>query len=190
MERIVKAAETILRDKTFDQATVSEIARAAEVTTGAFYGRFPDKESLFQYLSQKAPMQLQSDMDETFSREFSNQAEYLEAVFNTLASFYESYKGVVRSVVHRSRLDSPHKRRRQKFNDQLIDQIIEGFHKHGTKKSGYKPVKLETSLLFAVSAIREAVLFSEFWPENKTPSREYLVSELVNAVLLNLGHKA
>lgn len=50
LERILDAAEEIITEKGFEQATVAEIARRANSSVGAFYGRFREKEDLFRCL--------------------------------------------------------------------------------------------------------------------------------------------
>ena len=46
LERILDAAEQIINDKGVEAATVSEIAKRAGSSVGAFYARFADKEAL------------------------------------------------------------------------------------------------------------------------------------------------
>lgn len=53
MDDLVSAAEALLRDKPFDAISVGEICRAAGLTTGAFYARFPSKEALMPLLYER-----------------------------------------------------------------------------------------------------------------------------------------
>jgi AcrR family transcriptional regulator len=46
-ERIVTAARTLFAERGFDGATIAEIARRAEITEGAIYRHFKDKQELF-----------------------------------------------------------------------------------------------------------------------------------------------
>lgn len=48
LERLLDAAEAILSEKGLEHATVSEIARRAGSSVGAFYSRFADKEALLR----------------------------------------------------------------------------------------------------------------------------------------------
>ncbi len=53
LSRILDAAESILAEKSWDDASVAEIARRAGSSVGAFYSRFPDKDTLLAALHQR-----------------------------------------------------------------------------------------------------------------------------------------
>ena len=50
LDRILDAAEQVLAEKAFGEATLAEIMDRAGVTVGAFYRRFPDKNALLRHL--------------------------------------------------------------------------------------------------------------------------------------------
>ena len=53
LERLLDAAEVLLRDKSFDDIHVSEIALRADTSVAAFYRRFHDKNALLYALHQR-----------------------------------------------------------------------------------------------------------------------------------------
>src|SRR5262249_27996353 len=53
LDRLVQAAEGLLAEKRFDEATVAEIARRADSSVGAFYARFPDKEAFLDHFDER-----------------------------------------------------------------------------------------------------------------------------------------
>lgn len=53
LSRILDAAESILAEKSWADASVAEIARRAGSSVGAFYTRFPDKDTLLAALHQR-----------------------------------------------------------------------------------------------------------------------------------------
>lgn len=53
LERILDAAEQVISEKGFDQATVAEIVRLANSSVGAFYGRFKEKDALLRCLHER-----------------------------------------------------------------------------------------------------------------------------------------
>ena len=53
LERLLDAAEAIIVEKGIDKATVSEIAKRADSSVGAFYSRFADKDALLSYVLQR-----------------------------------------------------------------------------------------------------------------------------------------
>jgi AcrR family transcriptional regulator len=46
-QAFIAAGRKALKDKTFDQMAIGDIARAAGLSVGAFYGRFENKEAFF-----------------------------------------------------------------------------------------------------------------------------------------------
>src|SRR2546430_7916872 len=53
LDRILDAAERVLDEKSFTEATLAEIMERAGVTVGAFYRRFPDKDALLHLLDER-----------------------------------------------------------------------------------------------------------------------------------------
>src|SRR5215212_10397689 len=53
LDRILDAAEQVLGEKSFTEATLAEIMDRAGVTVGAFYRRFPDKDALLHLIDQR-----------------------------------------------------------------------------------------------------------------------------------------
>ena len=53
LERLLDAAEQIIAEKGIEGATVSEIAKRAGSSVGAFYSRFSDKDALLSYVLER-----------------------------------------------------------------------------------------------------------------------------------------
>lgn len=53
LERLLDAAEALIVERGLEQITVAEIAKHAGSSVGAFYARFPDKESLLRCVFQR-----------------------------------------------------------------------------------------------------------------------------------------
>src|SRR5688572_22216986 len=53
LDRILDAAEQVLAEKSFGEATLAEIMERAGVTVGAFYRRYPDKAALLRHLDER-----------------------------------------------------------------------------------------------------------------------------------------
>src|SRR5262245_40296795 len=66
LDRLLDATATLLAEKPFDEASVAEIARRAGTSVGAFYGRFPDKESLLDSFDERFFELARASCDEFF----------------------------------------------------------------------------------------------------------------------------
>ena len=64
LDRILNAAERVLEEKSFTEATLAEIMERAGVTVGAFYRRFPDKDALLHLLDERFFHEMQQRADE------------------------------------------------------------------------------------------------------------------------------
>lgn len=67
LHNIIKAAETVFRDKGYNGATVKDIAREAGVSVGTFYIYFVDKKSIYDYLVQEYSYYIRSEISKRTS---------------------------------------------------------------------------------------------------------------------------
>src|SRR5947207_2862540 len=106
LDRILDAAEQVLEEKAFGEATLAEIMERAGVTVGAFYRRFPDKDALLHHLDERFfadmhrradqvldPARWQGAPSAAFLREFTSQA----------VEVYSTRRGLLRSLFLRAR---------------------------------------------------------------------------------------
>jgi AcrR family transcriptional regulator len=84
LHRILDAAEHVLEEKSFSEATLAEIMQRAGVTVGAFYRRFPDKDALIHHLDERFFAELYERAD-TVLDEQRWRGEPLEAVLRGFA---------------------------------------------------------------------------------------------------------
>lgn len=66
--RLLEAARTLIREKGYEHTTLEDIAEKAEMTTGAIYGNFKNRDELFIALGQTywAPIKPQAKMGASF----------------------------------------------------------------------------------------------------------------------------
>jgi Transcriptional regulator len=68
-QKMLDAAEEVLGEKSFDDATINEIVMRAGLTIGAFYARFHDKDSLLRELEARMNAEFVMLVDESLSPE-------------------------------------------------------------------------------------------------------------------------
>lgn len=132
-ESVLKYAKDEFLDKGFKDASLRDIARAADTSTGSIYTRFKDKEGLFQALVEPVAqemkrifLEVQVEFHELETAEQTDKmAEYcgsgmiqmLDYIFDHLDEF-------------RLLLDSSHGTRFQNFVDELVDIEVEYTYKY------------------------------------------------------------
>lgn len=191
LERILAAARSVLETKSFDEATLSEIVERAGVTVGAFYARFADKEALLLALEAELYESVRADMDalaDSLDAEAASLGDFIRGVLEMFARRYREDRGVVRAVVLRSRSDREMQARRLAFNREVVGRgLVRMLEAKGSEIGHPDPaLALNVCLLFSATALRERVLFREFWPETPEEglgrlSDDRLVEELSRA---------
>ena len=69
LERLLDAAEVVIREKGFADAGVADIARRADCSVGTFYRRFRDKRALLHALDERFAEEFRATMEEAVAPE-------------------------------------------------------------------------------------------------------------------------
>lgn len=168
LQRILDAAEAILREKRFTEMTVAEIVRRAGSSVGVFYSRFPAKLSLLHYLDER----FTAEAEETFRLQLDpalwrgrSRAEAGAEIVRFLFRVHESNQGVLRAIIVQVRL-APDDRFRQTGErlSLLIDRLA-GFllrAGEGDGDGGQEQLPdLRLALMMLISTIRDVVVFGD-----------------------------
>jgi AcrR family transcriptional regulator len=189
----MEACEGLLRVKPFEEISVAELARAGRSSVGAFYGRFPGKESLLDFLDARGEREVRRGWDEYFAKERWEGASAEEVIRQFIAFSVRSHrskKGIVRALS--LRLRSHPTREMLSRTRRLNRRVVEGLSRLlRERSSGLRHPKLERAIAFGlimtVTTIRERVVFEDLdlYPERLRD--EELVEELVRAFTAYLG---
>jgi AcrR family transcriptional regulator len=185
LNRILGAASQVLEEKSFDDATLSEIVRRAGVTTGAFYARFAGKESLLWALEEQLYADARKALEELLAPERPvglGVSELIHEILRVFARLYREHRGAARALTLRARSDAEVQARRLAFNREVASRVFDSLASlevdHGHPDPG---LAMRVGALFGTAALREAVLFRDYWPENVSVSEDVLVGELARA---------
>jgi len=191
LNRILDAAEELVADKGFEDASVSEIVRRADSSVGAFYARFEDKNSLLRALSRRFVRQAMATADVALDPvrwEGVTVPEILRAVVRFLVSIYRERAGLIRAFVIRNQTDLEFRSRQDRISlyvksrvcDLLLARAAEIHH-----PDAERAVRFGINLVF--SAIEDVVLFGELRPSDHALSDDEFAAELTRAYLAYLG---
>lgn len=191
LDRILDAAESVLADKSFSEATLAEIVDRAGVTVGAFYRRFPDKDALLHHLDERffGEMHVKADdMLDPVRWEGSSCTAILHEVSRQAVELYRDRRGVLRSLFLRARVDDVLRNSARLVNSHFIDRLQALLLPRVDEVRHPEPRRaISLGFIVLLGAIRETVLFGEVWPESARVSDDELVRELARMYLAYLG---
>jgi AcrR family transcriptional regulator len=190
LDRILDAAEALVAEKGFEDATVAEVVRRAGSSVGAFYSRFQDKEGLLYALYERyheeavATANLALDPARWEGRGAS---EILSAVVHFLVRIYRERRGLVRAFVVRNHGDAEFRARQDRLSHHVSDRLSALLLARRSEIGRPDPERAAPfALMLAVSAIESAILFGELRSSELSLSDSELAAELIHACLAYL----
>ncbi|HEY6219230.1 MAG TPA: TetR/AcrR family transcriptional regulator [Gemmatimonadaceae bacterium] len=168
LDRILDAAEQVLEEKAFGEATLAEIMERAGVTVGAFYRRFPDKDALLHHLDERffADMHRRAEQVLDPARwEGAPVAGFLREFTSQAVEVYSTRRGLLRSLFLRARTDKVLQQSALKVNTHFIERLQTVLLPHRAEMDHPDPARaIELGFMMVVGALRELVVFGEIWP--------------------------
>jgi AcrR family transcriptional regulator len=92
LDRIVRAAEELLAERSFEEATVDDIVARAGSSKGSFYSRFADKEALLAYLGGECTAQAKASWAEQLDPDATEGMPVEEVVDVFVGRLLEEYE--------------------------------------------------------------------------------------------------
>ena len=185
VERIELAARTLLQDQSWQNITMADLAKAAEANVGSIYARFEGKEALLDRLDEIYCLEI-IEMTEALLVQMN--ASTLEEAISTFvdgtARYHHKNSGLVRTLILETRIgDHPSFHNRSKRMNATMQgvgtQIMSLAKAEGRALA---PENIRWAVFFALSAVREAVLFPKGLPR-PTTSFQKQIDEITSMVL-------
>jgi AcrR family transcriptional regulator len=123
LERLLDAAEELLRDKDFDDIHIREIARRSDTSVAAFYRRFKDKDALLHALQERRCEEAFATADDAFDRsrwQGADIATILDSVFPFLIDVLRPNEGLYRAIYQRAITDELMRERSVKLTRYVV----------------------------------------------------------------------
>lgn len=191
LDRILDAAEQLVAEKGFEDATVAEVARRAGSSVGAFYNRFRDKDGLLYALYERYLEQAVATADDALDPrrwEGAGVADILTSVLGFLVGIYRERMGILRAFVLRNYTDLEFRARQERLYHYVSERLGELLLQRRHEITHPDP---ELACVFALSTafstIESRVLFDETRSGPLAFSDDDLVAELTRAFLAYLG---
>jgi AcrR family transcriptional regulator len=191
LDRLLDAAEQLVAEKGFEDATLAELVRRAGSSVGAFYARFRDKDGLLYALYERYLEQAIATADVALDPrrwEGASIPAIVRAVVPFLVSVYRERAGLIRAFVLRNHVDAEFRARQERLSHHvnaglsrlLVARAAEIRHPDPARAASF-------GLTMTVNTIESAVLFGELRSSVLTLSDEELAAELIRAFLAYLG---
>lgn len=172
LDRILDAAEKVLEEKSFTEATLAEIMERAGVTVGAFYRRFPDKDALLHLLDERFFHEMHQRADELLDPERwlgASVAEIVSEFARSAVQVYATRRGLARSIFLRARVDPVIQASGRRVNAHYIQRLralllAPGRRAEVTHPDPERAIALGFMMFYG--ALRETTVFGEVWPEH------------------------
>lgn len=191
LDRILDAAEALVAEKGFGDATVAEIARRAESSVGAFYARFKDKEGLLYALYERYFEQATATADAALDPRRWDGAG-VEAILRSVVPFlvevYRERAGLIRAFVRRNHTDDAFRARQERLSHYVSERLSALLIARAGEIAHPDPARAASfGLAMTVSTIESVVLFGEMRSNALALSDAELSTELTRAFLAYLG---
>jgi AcrR family transcriptional regulator len=168
LDRILDAAEQVLAEKAFGEATLAEIMERAGVTVGAFYRRYPDKNALLRHLDERFFGEMLTRAKDLLDPARWQQArvrQVIEEMSRQAVEVYSSRRGLLRSLFLRARTDTVLQQSALHVNEQFIARLREVLMPLREQMTHPDPERaIELGFMMMIGSLRELVVFGEIWP--------------------------
>jgi AcrR family transcriptional regulator len=191
LDRILDAAEELVAEKGFEDATVAELVRRASSSVGSFYTRFRDKDGLLYALYERYHEQATATADAALDParwEGASIPEILRAVVRFLVSVYREREGLIRAFVLRNHSDTEFRARQERLSHYVNEKLSRLLLARAGEIAHPNPARAAAfGLTMTVSTIESVVLFGELRSSGLVLSDDELGAELTRAFLAYLG---
>lgn len=191
LRRLLDAAEELLEQKTFAEASVAEIVERADSSVGSFYQRFEDKEALLHALDRRLARQSREVLEAVAEVDWSRDWSLPETLALLIRPWVESYherRGVRRALLEASRRDPSFRSRAAETERRAVEVLGTLLEDHREEVAAPDPIRAARHLVVAlVGYLREVVLYRDFQSVEPEPDREEVVEEAIRLALGYLG---
>ena len=126
LDRLLDAAETMLSEKSWEECSVTEIARRAGSSVGAFYSRFPDKDGLLHALHERFMAEAFATVDAVLHPtrwEGATIGAIMKATVTFSVETYQARAGLIRAFLIRASSDAMFRERTLHLRRHLTERL-------------------------------------------------------------------
>jgi AcrR family transcriptional regulator len=187
LDRIIKVTEDLLKDRRFDQITITDIVKGAETSVGVFYSRFSNKQALLEFLEEKVYEEAQEMLAKEMAKDVpTSPRDAVQRVVDLALKLHRKYSGISREIVHNAWGDPAHLKRGVQWNEgvaAVIRPIFAGIA--NPKLHADVNHAADFAIMMVLGSIREMIP-GNFWPRSMRQTNKDLSENITQTVLLFL----
>lgn len=183
-DRVLRAALQVFAEKGYHEATMDEVAQAAQVSKGALYLHFASKQALFAALLDSATVTLVEAMEQAMAGHTSHRAR-MRAAIQAAFELLQEHRTLARLVFLRMGSVNPLIERKIMEAHQRITALIEEQLRAACQSESLSSVDIPLLALMWTGAIYEVLVWWLY--QEHPPALESLVEPLYTALLRTLG---
>ena len=191
LERILDAAEEVISERGFDNATVSEIVRRGKSSVGSMYARFNDKDSLLVCLHERFCEQALATTEAALDAtrwEGATIAEIFSAAIPFVVQVYHRKRGLIRAFIVRGSGDHQFAERAGRLSRAISEKLIALLIARRHEITHPDPIlAVDFGLRMTFDTLDQATLYWDIQRSTITYSPQQLAEELSRAFLSYLG---
>lgn len=182
LEKILDAAESLIRERGFDDMTIADVVQRSESSVGSLYARFSNKLGLLKGVQLRYHTRVQDDIFAAFSDGHSRAESLEEAVsriVRVLCAHVLNEPELFRAFVLQAVFDPGVRAQGERTNSQRRDKVVEVLLSHRSEICHPDPA-LAAWWFYSVcmALLRERITFGEAAQLSGGFSDETLVAEL------------
>ncbi len=193
LERILDAAEELIRERGFDAMTIAEVVERSKSSVGSIYARFPNKLGLLRAVHSRYLARVQDEVFAALDRadaESEGLEDLVERVVRVVASHLLSEQQLFRAFIVEAVFDSKVRAQGERTNAARRSKVMEVLLRHRDEIRHPEP-ELATRWFysFCMALLRERITFGEAAELAGGFADEALIRELTRTGLAYLTGK-
>jgi AcrR family transcriptional regulator len=193
LERILDAAEELIRERGFEAMTISEVVERSKSSVGSLYARFPNKLGLLRGVHQRYLARVQEEVFAAFNGEHPQTETLEEAVtriVRVLSSHLLSEPELFRAFILEAVFDAGVRAQGERTNAARRTKVMEVLLDHRSEIRHPDPVlAVRWFYSFCMAILRERITFGEAAELSGGFSDETLITELTRTGMAYLTGK-
>lgn len=188
LSRIFRVTEDLMAEGGYDSASINEIVKRANTSTGAFYARFDNKEALFHALHEQFLADAKNSIEESFGPARladDTLRSLIERLVTHTLELYRTHGGLLKAVFYHTRINpsDPFVARSTKVNRALVSEVGRILLARSADIRHPRPKQaVQFAVTVLVSTLRETVVFGSPGLLPRPVSNRALVRETTDVI--------